>query len=376
MAKMFWRACKQLLRIVWKYFKWLFLLTLPFTAMSIIVGITNGFLFAFWTDQRIDKNTDTWLYELKDLQDDWGVSEMTFRDFQDTNNDFHVLRLNSNDWAFKMGFIHPLEYGPDTDIPINKYGDLEKLMADMSPSCGKPPPKEQWVYISEFAWPLFSEWDTAFDAAVQAAYLPSALNNTRLFYAKCRDTAGFLCGIWGVRAPALVHFSVEDSAPLPEDIEYGLTYSTSSSNLRAVTARVIELPLKDAYTELPSSVFPSQKEQMLAIMRGDRLWEQFEPWNDLVQTMLRFHEYLDDDFYNVKGTFLNYLGEVDKWMEDHVTKPLDLLLVSQIVYEINFFAMVLVIRPVVLWPWHFVKELFLDFLGYPKRGDQILRPEL
>jgi hypothetical protein len=138
-----------------------------------------------------------------------------------------------------------------------------------------------------------------------------------------------------------------------------------------VTARVIELPLKDAYTGLPSSVFPGPKEQILAMMRGDRLWEQFEPWNEFAQLMLRFHEYLDHEFYDRKGTLLYYLGRADKWTMDRLEKPLGLETAAQIVYTINFLATLVVTRSLILWPWHFVKEP-LDFLSYPKRGDQIL----
>lgn len=341
-------------------------------ALPIICGISNGFYFAFWHDNRIDTHTDTWLHELKDLANDWSLPEMTFRDFQDRNNDFHVLRLNFNDWASKLGFIQPQEYFKNLNTPINKYGDLDTLMLDASPWCQTPPPNEQWVYISEYAWPLLSEWDTAFEAAVQAGYIPSALNETQLFYAQSPGTAGFLCGVWGVRAPALLHFSIKDSAPGPEDITPGLTYSISSSNLRSVTVRVIEFPLKDSYTALPSSIFPGPREQMLAMMRGDKLYEQFEPWNEFDQTMRRFHEYIDDNFYDHKGTFLYYLGKADDWTTDHLEKPLGLEEAAQTVYTIGFFATFAVTNGLILRPWHWVRQSFLDWLGYPKRGDQIL----
>jgi hypothetical protein len=364
-------ACRQLSRIVWKSFKWFFFLTLPLTALPIICGISTGFYFAFWQDNRIDINTETWLHEMKDLANDWGSSEMTFRDYQDRKNDFHVLRLNFNDWASKLGFVQPQEYS-DLNTPINKYGDLETLMLNTSPECGTRTPNEQWVYISEWAWPLLSEWDTAFEAAVQAGYVPSTLNETQLFYTQCRDTVGFLCGVWGVRPPALLHFSINDSPPRPEDIEPGLTYPTGLSNLRPVTVRVIEFPLKDAYTGLPSSVFPGPTEQMLAMMRGDKLYEQFEPWNEFEQTMRRFFEYIDDNFYKRKGTFLYYLGIADDWTTDHLEKPLGLEEAAQMVYTVSFLATVAVTNGLIVRPWHWVKQSFLDALGYPKRGDQIL----
>lgn len=245
-------------------------------------------------------------------------------------------------------------------------------MLDTGPSCRTPPPNEQWVYISEWAWPLLSEWDTAFEAAVQAGYVPSVLNETRLFYTQCRGTGGFLCGVWGVRAPALLRFSIKDSAPRPEDIAPGLTYSISSSNLRSVTVRIIEFPLKDSYTALPPSVFPGPREQMLAMMRGDKLYEQFEPWNEFDQTLRRFHEYIDDNFYDRKGTFLYYLGKAGYWTTDHLEKPLGLEGAAQIVYTISFFATFAAINGLILRPWNWVRQSFLDFLGYPRLGDQIL----
>jgi len=366
---------KRPFRIIWICVKWSFLLTLPFAPFTIlptILGVFNGVYFAVWQDSKISENTDTWLYELKDIANDWGVPEMTFRDFQDKKNDFHILRVNSDDWAYKLGFLHPVEYAKDTDIPIDKYGDLDTLMVDTTSSCRPRPPDDQWLYISDFAWPSFDEWDAAFDAAVQAAYVPSALNTTRLFFAKCHNTAGFLCGIWKVKAPALVHFHVTDSAPFPEDIEPGLTYATSTSDLRAVTARVIEFPLKDSYTGLPSFFFPGPKEQMLAIMRGDKLWEQFDPWTDFEQSWRRFHEYIDEKFYDRKGTLLYYVGNIEEWIVDHIEKPLGLEITDQILYSINFLLTTTIVNIVVLRPWHMVSGTFLEFLGYPRRGDMIL----
>jgi hypothetical protein len=140
------------------------------------------------------------------------------------------------------------------------------------------------VYIPDYALPIFSRWDGAFQAAVQAAYVPSILNQTQLFFTLCKGTAGFLCGVWGVRAPKL-HFLIGDSPQRPEDIALGLTYSAKLSNLNPVTVRVIEFPTEGGYIGLTPAVFPGTTEQLLAIMRGDRLFEQFEPWDGLQQTI-------------------------------------------------------------------------------------------
>jgi hypothetical protein len=77
---------------------------------------------------------------------------------------------------------------------------------------------------------------------------------------------------------------------------------------------------------------------MLAMMRGGKLYEQFEPWDEFEQTMRRFLEYIDDKFYKRKGTFLYYLGIADDWTTDHLEKPLGLEEAAQIVYTVCFFA--------------------------------------
>lgn len=374
MLKTPWRAGKRLLRTSWKGFKWLFLLTLPLTILPIISGIVNGLYFAYWSDGLIDKHTDVYLHDIKDYANDWGVpGGMTFREYQDTHNDFHVLRLNTNDWNSKLGFTLPREYGDlqyNRDTPINKYASLDTLMLDTTVLAEPTPPKEQWVYISDFAWPSFNTWDGAFDTAVQGVYIPSALNETRLFFATCHGTAGFLCGVWGVRAPTLLHFLVEDFAPRSEDITPGRTYSTRLWKLRPVTVRVIEFPLQGVYTGLHPDVFPGPKEQMLGIMCGNGLFEQFEPWNEFEQVIRRFQEYIDN-LYDRKGTLLYYLGKTDDWATEHLTKPLGLEKALEIVSVGFFLVIAAVTQRLILSPWHWAKEIVLDYLGSPKRGDWI-----
>lgn len=362
---------RTLFRGVWICLKWPLLLTLPITILPTITGLLYGFYFSFWRDGLVETHTNAFLHEMRDMANDWGVPEMTFRDFQDRHNDFHVLRLNFNDWASKLGYINPIEYSYDnSQTPINKYADLTTLMVDSS--CRTSPPQDQWVYISRWAWPTIDDWDSAFSDAVQAAYVPSILNSSRLFFVKCDSTSGFLCGIWGVRAPTLLHFHNEDAAPDLEDMEPGLTYSVPLEALRPVTVRVIELPLQDAYTGLPLSVFPGPKEQMLAMMRGDGLWEQFDPWDEFSQTWNRFDEYINENYYERKGTMLYYLGKVDEWMADHLLKPLGLDDISTTIFSVCMLMSIGQINIFLLPPWHFIEALFKGFIGYPLPGDQIL----
>jgi hypothetical protein len=368
-----WKASKWLFRKCWRIFKWPFLLTLPWTILPITCGIVNGIYFANWSSGQLDKNIDAFLYDMKDVNSDWGTVGFTFRDFQDINNDFHVVRINTNDWVAKLGFVLPEQYQAELDTPINNYASLDTLMLDVRPSCGPRPPKEQWVYISNYAmaWRDSSNWDGTFDTAVEAAYVPSRLNNTRLFFATCHGTASFLCGVWGVKSPTLLHFLVEDSPLLPEEVRGGLTYSTDLSDLRPVTVRVVEFPLEGAYTGLSSDVFGGPKEQMLAIMRGDKLYEQFEPWSDAEQRLRRFNDLLKIT-YDKKGTFLYYLGETDEWITDHLAEPLGLKDGLEYIHLGFFLSTVGLANILVLPPYYLAKHVVLLFIGYPKRGDQIM----
>lgn len=118
-------------------------------------------------------------------------------------------------------------------------------------------------------------------------------------------------------------------------------------------------------------MFPGPKEQILAIMRGDKLYEQFDPWNDFEQSLRRFQEYVADNFYQRKGTFLYYLEKSDDWVTKHLTTPVGLEGVAQFMYHFSLIVFA-ALTNLTLQPWLLVKQLFLDFFGYPKRGDQIL----
>jgi hypothetical protein len=316
---------------------------------------------------------------MKGLSKDFGLPNCTFRDFQDTSNEYHVMRINSEDWAQKLGFVLPQEYyrsGLYPDTPIDKLASLKTLMLDTTCStnvpCRPKAPKEQWVYISDYAWESFMweffPWDGAFDDVVQAGYVPSPLTETRLFVAQCRGTASFLCSMWGVRMPALLHFYVEDEPPKAEDVDKGLNYCSPLSNLRPVTVRVVELSLKGVYTGLPANVFPTQKEQMLAITRGDKLYEQFEPWDAFDQSMVRFNEQVQD-LYHRKGTFHYYLDIPDDWMNHHVTIPLGMYDHLNDLHDIVITLTILAMKDLVKPPYHFMKQIILDYLGYPSLGD-------
>lgn len=339
--------------------------------ISIISGIITGILLAQFADSQVERDVNAYLQNTKDFQNDWGAPGFTFRDHQDINNELHILRLNTHDWVKKLGFIHPIQYEnaqtkPDTKI--DKYADLNSLMYDTTSGSR---PREQWVYISGHVFPRWNPWDGAFDAAIQAAYVPSALNDTNLFFVACGTTGSFLCGVWGVESPALIHFLIEDDPPQHKDMYEGLTYTTSLSKLRPVTARVVELPLQDVYTGGSSTTFPSEKNQILAIMSGKRLYEQFDHWDAGSQLLTRFDNYMTK-LYQTKGTWLYHLGNVQSWVETTIFDPLGVATMHQVIFSMNMLTGGLITRILVLWPWHWVKDFVLDYLGYPSLATRIM----
>lgn len=263
----------------------------------------------------------------------------------------------------------PEEYTDvEYDAGIDKYADLETLMYD--PNCRPAPPKEQWVFLVNFSpWPTLWEWDRAFDDIVQMAYVHPRLNQTRFHYAECMGTAGFLCGVWNARSPALVQFIVEDDRVAnEEDGEPGFTYPTADrSSLRPVSVRIIDLPLKDGeiYT---GSAFPSEKEQMLSIMTN---YEQFEPYDPMYQAMKRFNEYMDQKFWDAPGTWWNVYNDVDNWIIEHVTKPLGIEVAMEAFYTMCY-SFTALSTAGVLVIGRMVWSLGEDLLGRPKLGDRIL----
>jgi hypothetical protein len=157
-----WSALKWVFRASWKCIKLLFLLSLPLTLLPGISGLINGLYYTYWSGQQYEQSIHAFYKDLKGLSENFGFADYSFRDFQGTANDYRVMRINSEDWAKKLGFVLPQEYYmseqyPDT--PIDRHTSLETLMLDTtcptSAPCRPKAPKEQWVYISNYALESF-----------------------------------------------------------------------------------------------------------------------------------------------------------------------------------------------------------------------------
>ncbi|KAM3422664.1 hypothetical protein BST61_g152 [Cercospora zeina] len=122
--------------------------------------------------------------------------------------------------------------------------------------------------------------------------------------------------------------------------------------------------------------FPSFQNQMLSVMTGDRLYEQFEPYDGQTQAFRRFVEYIDKKDWDNKNHFLYHVSEAEKWMADTVVDPTLKWLGIEDAWQIGF-ANVFVISSNlvalgVLTPLRVVKELSGMFWAKPLRGDAIM----
>jgi hypothetical protein len=360
-----------------RVFTWLIFSTLPITLLPVLTASFSGWTFAFWSENHIYETTDQFLYEIKDSLNDWGVGggAPSFRKWQDTNDAFQNLRLNSNDWVPKLGLMLPDQYFDvnDETIPIDRFADLDHLVQDMSCRPNQPKSKEQWVWLTSLAFPEYSAWDAAFQYVLRYAQGHPGLNRTSLYHAECTGTASFLCGVWNTRSPALMHFLVEDEPIDSANPEYeGLTYSARPRDLHPVTVRIIEFPLKGAYTGLSPKDFPTEELQLLSIMTRNHLYEQFVPYNEMEQTLTRFAEYMDRRFWYAKDTPFYYINNADEWMAKHVTTPLGVEDSLSLLYSATFSLTVNAVQTFVLMPYQLISGLATTFLGAPGRGDWIL----
>lgn len=365
-----------MLSILLKTLKYLILLTLPLTIFPLLTGIFGGILFPIFHNNHINYTVEKYLENVKHTVSDWGVGGgvQSFNQFQDKNNRFHLVRMNSDDWLQKLGYILPIEYSDPNiilhdDVPIDKQADLPTLM---QPITVKGHPKEQWLFLTGLEWLDWIGWNAAFDDLLQYAYTDAKLNNNatvKFHFAECSSTASFLCNVWNTRSPALVHFLVDDSPLSEEEIDVDLHYKIAYRHLLPVQVRIIELGLQEAYTGLPWTTFPSKEKQLRAIVAGDRMYEQFEPYgNGMDLLFVRFNEYMDR-LFDARGTVLNHFNEMDWWWGRNVIDPLGLDDFTMTVHSATFQVAIVVstlvdfvaVRPV-RWLWN-------EFLGTPKPGD-------
>lgn len=372
-----WRG--RLRSLAWNAFL-ISLLASPIIYLPLQDAIRTGVSFALFRNKHITKTTEAFSDDISEAARWSGISvpgAMSFEDWQDSTNAFQVRPLKLKNWLSELNFILPEQYSKiflfeddeSAQVPIDKAVDLETLMRDVS-SCGQATMNETWVFVSGLAWPEIFPWDAAFVKVIEHSYTWPLRAEVGFAYVECTRSR-FLCGVWAVYTPALIHFKVEDAPVDPEEIGQGLTYDAKLENLRQVSVRIIEFPLEDAYTGTGLDTFPSPFAQLSAIILHG-LYEQFETYEPLAQLLRKFWEE-DDRVRERKGTVVYYLSEADDWMTRHVLEPLNLEDAVKVLQSTGWLLAFLATEMVVI-PINLVMGLVQAWLAIPTYGDRVLAP--
>lgn len=377
-------------RVVWRITIWTFLLSLPITIFPLIAGIEGAITFHIWNRRQVKRNVNLLLAEA----DRWNFmnyfdvpnGDFSIHDFFDEQPPFHIPKLATVDWLEKLGLERPLEFDGmrDGDVGIDKMAALEGLVRDVnSPRCqastkGKEANTNYWVYVTSMPEYSTNPWDQAFDELLREVYISSLPGGPGLYYLDC-SLSGFLCGVWDIKPPSLMHFQIADKSLAELEAELAVrqehdedisdsdwlldliatnyTYQSPSDALYPATVRVVELPLEDniAASLLPRSALPTPRLQLQTVLYEldqTALLSRFDRFDQAVQTLRRFNDY--HNFVSEKrGTVRFYFTELDTWWSDTIIAPVFGTAFTgndgfmSLVQGITFTTSVLLVKPVV-----------------------------
>ena len=372
-----------------------FLLTTPVTIFPLICGIGSGISFHFWSHRQVEQHTHALIYEVdtKNSFDYLNVpGALTIHEFLDQKGPFHIPSLKTFDWAVKLGVILPNEHQFDDAAGLDKIASLAGLVRKVDSNYSGYPAR-CWVYVTSLPEWRADPWDDAFSALLQHLYVNPLPQDTAIFYLDCAD-ASFLCGVWGVKSPSLVHFEVGNESlansqvsgdPQEDNSELrwldGMlapeyTYNHLKQDLLPMTARVIELPLEGdvASKMLPRSVFPTPSLQLRTLILDlapediPAMWDEYSP---VVQLIRRFQDYVDD-LCSRQGTWWYFLTEADNWYSNHVLEPiLEPILGTEFTgraggmaeFEGVFFTVTILLAELARMPFHLCWSVYAWYFG-------------
>lgn len=331
-----WRWAKKLL---W----YTIVFSLPLTLFPIVFGGIGGGVFHFWSHRQGPENTHALLFEIEQHErlSYWNVpGAQTIHNFMDNKGPFHIQRLRTVDWLEKLYLGGTKSEEEALLSRIDEQASLDGLVRNVA--LHPRAPTESWIWITSFPEYSSDPWDAAFSRILQEAYLQPFPNSTSLHFIDC-SRSQFLCGIWGVRRPTLIHMKIA-SISLAEDADADHDMSPGSgcspSDLHSATFHVIEFPLVNSpsletpFTIFPRNTLPTPDVQLRTIIRAHPdttswlLSTHFEPWFAGGQLMRRFNDHMWDLYTRPNpdpralGHWLQKLNTVDEVYEDYILKPL------------------------------------------------------
>lgn len=187
-------------------------------------------------------------------------------------------------------------------------------------------------------------------------------------YVDC-GASPFLCHVWQVQYPALVHFKTDEDGRVAEDTDPNV-FEFSMDLLRPVEVRIFDLGLQQDTSLLPASVFPTMLAQMKSLTTQEGAHTIKDEYDPLMREYHQFHNLHYSPACDRRGSFLDYTSSLDNFLLKHIAQPLGLEQLNEIVARVAFslstvvgIAFYLIANP--------VSDFWSGFLGKPGPLDQL-----
>lgn len=292
------------IRYSWQYFKrvlrtlrYVFWLTLPLSGFTILLALIQGIILGKWyheTSMRQPALLANNLINIKTYE--WFKEPYGENPLYIPRAPYHIKQLhNPLTWAQDIGISRPKGWKTDNVGVLAYFRSLYRKSRRHSSGW------HHWIYLSANEQPLNETWnedpwDRAFLDLLEHRdeYEPQGRWNFN--YITCPRS--FLCSLWRVDGPALIHFTNE---PLKRN---ETRKRSRAPILDPVHVRVFDLPLNESV--IPGR-FPTHFEQMRSITASNSTyWSKHEKYSN---------------FDQVRGQALKVLGK----LQDRYPKTLGML---------------------------------------------------
>lgn len=307
-----WEIIKLILRAV----KSVFYLTLPLTILTIILSIIQGLVLGAWYHGKSVNHPALFMNNMMTVKTyEWFKEPGGQNPLRIPRAPYHIQQLhNPLEWTKELDLVRPRDWNTDNVGVLASFGNLRRRR----PRSERYMNWHHWIYLSANEQPLnetwnADPWDKAFLDLLEHRDKHEFWGRSNFHYITC--PGNFLCDIWSVSAPALIHLT-------NEPIRRNATQKRSMKPiLDPVSVRIFELPLKKAV--IPG-IFPSQFEQMRSITASNSTyWETRDKYSNFDQVRgqaLKVLKKMEDKYPSTYGRLV-WLEDkwVNLWGSDDVT---------------------------------------------------------
>ncbi|CAI4219511.1 unnamed protein product [Parascedosporium putredinis] len=309
------RIARYWLRLLWRpvRYPWILVpwrvLLVAITLISLpaaLTGMVEGFFYGAWATKLFHTSLQTFVDNVESARGmDWysvpgapGIHDMPVPPH-------HIVELRDpTNWWERVGLKRfdlpedPEELGL---MPIDQFANLDVLYRRVRWSAKPKQPWHHFIYVvAGIPGFLFNDWDIAFDQLLQYHYKNPAVGNATFQHI---SSWNFLCQIWKVRGPALVHLTTE--VPVDADGNPDLD----------VAERMEEEYNNHPHLPAASS---SYFEQLRSETENPGPWREEAVYNVFQQAMRRAYQISDDKKRQYPRTF-GKASAVDDWIFDRIS---------------------------------------------------------